>query len=1130
MVNCAVNGERSGCLIDGGATGDFIDLSFAASLGLPLTPVDDPMTVTVADGSSMISASRVAVTLTFAGRFTATRQLHVVDLKGQFPIILGKPWLRDVNPDINWARNEVWVGKPGRKRILLQGRRMHTLLDDHCLLISAIQVKRLHSRGCATQLMVIRDAPASDPLAEACDPKCSPVADVVSKFADVFAPIAGPPPERLVKHTIELEPGSRPTVGPIYRMSEGELEELRKQIADLLAKGFIRPSASPFGAPVLFVRKKDGSYRLCVDYRALNKNTIRDAYPLPRIDDLLDRLHGAQFFTSLDMQMGYHQVEVAPDDVPKTAMRTRYGSYEFVVLPFGLCNAPATYQRLMNQILDPLIDRCVIVYLDDVLIFSKTLEEHKEHLAAVLELLQKAKMFCKISKCHFAQREVSFLGHIVGADGIRMDPAKVRAVQEWPTPTSLTDLRSFLGLANFYRRFVKDYSKIALPLTDLTKKLPGQLAWKAAHAEAFQQLKEALSSAPVLAPPDPKLPFHVGTDASDFALGAVLSQGGRPVAFESRKLSPAECNYPTHEKENLAIVHALKVWRHYLMDKKFTVSTDHDSLRHLQTMPHPSRRQMRWLELLAEYDFNIEYIKGPTNVVADALSRRADLRLAVMAAGHEAARFASGLLTKFKAAVSKDAEYKEWLSAPKRGFSAGTDGLLYKQVGKGSNGADQLRLVVPAALQQTLLQEAHDVPISGHLGVDKTLARLQQLYWWPAMRAAVRAHVKQCVSCQRNKPSNQAPGGLLQPLPIPEEAWSSVSLDLITKLPTTAAGYDAVVVFVDRLTKMIHIVPTVTACDGPMVARLFFDNVFKHHGMPHELVSDRDPRFTGSFWKELFTLSGTKLSMSTHNHPQTDGQTERANRVIEEMLRHYVGIRLTDWDAHLTAVEFAYNSSVQASTGYSPFYLNTGRHPTVPMTVRFKRGSGDARRLSEPVQFASELAQHIETAKRNLQSAQDRQKAYADRSRRDESFVLGDQVLVSARVFEDRTAQSFAKKLQPRFYGPYPITEVISSVAYRLQLPTHMRAHDVFHVSMLRRFVPGGAAADAQPPIAVVRGEPLWEVEKVTQRRWSGGGWQYRIRWAGYSAAHDTWEPWENVKMLDAVKDYDAKHPKKKKQ
>ncbi|KAJ9532480.1 hypothetical protein QJQ45_010495 [Haematococcus lacustris] len=404
--------------------------------------------------------------------------------------------------------------------------------------------------------------------------------DLLDEYSDVFQPITGLPPERAVGHSIPLQPDGKPPARPSYRMSKPEQDELRKQITDLLAKGLIEPSSSPYAAPVLFVQKKSGELRMCIDYRQLNKITIRDQYPLPRIDDLFDQLAGKTVFSSLDLQAGYHQIRIPAEDVPKTAFRTPMGHYQFKVLCFGLTNAPATFQRVMNEAFAEVINDCALVYLDDILVMSKDSEEHLVHLRRVFDLLRKNKFYAKLSKCEFMQRTLKFLGHIISAQGISVDPCKVTAISEWPVPTSLKTLQSFLGAANYVRKFVHNFSTIAAPLTNLTGPKKESFPWKAwpqAELDAFNALKQAISNVPMLKLPDHSKPFQVHCDASLEGIGAVLMQDGYPLAYYSRKLIPAEINYTTGEQELLALVSACQQWRCYLEGVPFTLAYAADS-------------------------------------------------------------------------------------------------------------------------------------------------------------------------------------------------------------------------------------------------------------------------------------------------------------------------------------------------------------------------------------------------------------------------------------------------------------------------------------------------------------------------------------------------------------------------
>ncbi|GJZ30474.1 putative nucleotidyltransferase, ribonuclease H [Tanacetum coccineum] len=393
--------------------------------------------------------------------------------------------------------------------------------------------------------------------------------------------------------------GATPVAKSPYRLEPSKLEELSGQLKELQDKGFIRPSLSPWGAPVLFVKKKDGSFRMCIDYRELNKLTVKNRYPLPRIDDLFDQLQGSQFFSKIDLRSGYHQLRVHEDDILKTAFRTRYGHFEFTVMPFGLTNAPAIFMDLMNRVCRPYLDKFVIVFIDDILIYSKTQEEHVEYLRLVLGLLKKEKLYAKFSKCEFWLREVQFLGHVINGNGIHVDPSKIEAVKNWKAPRTPTEVRSFLGLAGYYRRFIENFSKIAKSLTILTQKCK-TFDWGEEQELAFQTLKDKLSNAPVLALPDGPEDLMVYCDASGIGLGCVLMQRGKVIAYESRQLKIYEKNYTTHDLELGAVVFALKIWRHYLYGTK----------------------SHRWIELFIDYDYEIRYHPGKANVVADALSRK----------------------------------------------------------------------------------------------------------------------------------------------------------------------------------------------------------------------------------------------------------------------------------------------------------------------------------------------------------------------------------------------------------------------------------------------------------------------------------------------------------------------------
>lgn len=1107
-----VQGRTVRIMIDSGAHDSFIDSALVTDQHIKCINKTSPDTVQLANGTQQQSALFLPQARLKIGTYKDSVDLHVTALQG-YDVILGKTWLDSIQPHVFWAQNKMIFNHAGKHHVLVSPR--HDVRTHHTcshMLLSYANLKHeLKDSSSKVVLMSLKPTSTSAPGVTL------DMTEITANFHDVVADALPNrlPPKRSYDHPIELEPGHSPPHRGLYRMSEPELAELKSQLTDLLDKGYIRPSVSPYGAPVIFVKKKTGELRLCVDYRMLNKITIKNRYPLPRIDDLLDRLHGAQYFTKLDLASGYHQIRIRDDDIHKTAFRTRYGHYEYTVMPFGLCNAPATFQTLMNDLFRPFLDTFVIVYLDDILIYSRSAAEHHQHVAQVLQLLRDNQLYCKKSKCEFGMRQVEFLGHVVSSDGITVDPKKILAIATWPVPKTVHDVRSFVGLASFYRRFVKRFASVAAPLTRLmTPKLEGKgkiLPWGPKEQASFDALKKALSTAPVLVAPTPTDAFVLRTDASDVGLGAVLSQvqdgKERVVAYHSRKLNDAETRYTVHERELLAVVDATFIWKHHLLGRKFQLKTDNWANKHLQSQPHlDAKRQARWMEKLQAYEFDIEHIPGKNNVVADLLSRRADYKVHAMVMVQPDARFMQQLSDD----AASDEEYQGYVEAvcsSRRPDFRMKDNLLYFC----GHGTDQL--YIPAgSLRQQVLYEAHDAHTAGHLGRDKTLQRLKRLFYWPGMGADTYRYVTTCASCQKNKSSNAKTIGLLQPLMIPANKWEQVSMDLITSLPTcVGTGYDALAVFVDRLTKMIRVAPIKKSITAVELAQVFMDVVYKLHGMPKVIVSDRDPRFTGDFWRALFKHTGTKLAMSTAYHPQSDGQTERANRTIEEMLRSYVSPHQNDWDKHLTAVEFAYNNSVQASTGFTPFYLNYGRHPDTPLTLQIAAPhTPDA----DAQAFVKRLKEDLDLARSRLTAAQERQAQYANRKRREHVFKTGDKVLLSHKFVEHL---SFADAvvgtrhvLRQRDWGPFTVLEVVGNNACRLQLPDTWRTHNVINVSYLTPYRETPQFPDRDPPppdpeLDPATGEAHYHVHEFLSHRWHYGHLQYFVRWKGHSLDQAQW-------------------------
>ncbi|GJR80514.1 putative nucleotidyltransferase, ribonuclease H [Tanacetum coccineum] len=593
-------------LFDSGADRSFISLSLASMLNIPSITIDTFYNIEMADGN-LVSTNTVikGCTLTLLNQ---PFEINLMPIKlGSFDVVIGMDWLSKYRAKILCDEKVVHIPIDG-ETLIIRGDRSKTRLN----LISCIKTEKYISRGCQVFMIQVMEKKADEKRLEDIS--------VVKEFLDVFPEdLPGIPPVRQVEFQIDLIPGAAPIARTPYRLAPSEMQELSNQLQELTDRGFIRPSTSPWGAPVLFVKKKDGSFRMCIDYRELNKLTIKNRYPLPRIDDLFDQLQGSSVYSKIDLRSGYHQLRVREEDIPKTAFRTRYGHYEFQVMPFGLTNAPAVFMDLMNRVCKPYLDKFVIVFIDDILIYSRNEEEHASHLRIILELLRKEKLYAKFSKCDFWIHIVQFLGHLIDNQGLHVDPAKIEAVKNWTSPTTPTEVRQFLGLAGYYRRFIEGFSKIAKPLTKLTQKNKSYI-WGEEQESAFQLLKQKLCEAPILALPEGNDNFVVYCDASLQGLGAVLMQREKVIAYASRQLKPHEENYTTHDLELGAVIFALKIWRHYLYGTKCTVFTDHKSLQHILRQKELNMRQRRWLELLADYDCEICYHPGKANVVADALS------------------------------------------------------------------------------------------------------------------------------------------------------------------------------------------------------------------------------------------------------------------------------------------------------------------------------------------------------------------------------------------------------------------------------------------------------------------------------------------------------------------------------
>ena len=836
----------------------------------------------------------------------------------------------------------------------------------------------------------------------------------------------------IVSHEIPLL-DETPVRQPYRRIPPSQYETVKAHIQQLLSSRVIRESTSPYSSPIVLVTKKDGSLRLCVDYRQLNSKTRRDAYPLPRIEESLDALSGAQWFSTLDLASGYHQVPVAEKDKHKTAFCTPFGLFEFNRMAFGLCNAPSTFQRLMERIFGDRRFQSVLLYLDDVIVFSSTVEQHLGRLEEVFVRLAEQGLKAKLSKCKFFQREVNYLGHVVSTDGVATDPAKIEAVKEWKRPGHLAELRSFLGFASYYRRFVKDFAKLAAPLHQLVGDLSGPRrkgktpptplgeAWDEACEGAFQSLREKLVTAPVLAYADFRKPFVLEVDASHGGLGAVLSQehGGRvrPVAFASRGLRPTERNmenYSSMKLELLAVKWAVtEKFREYLLGNEFTILTDNNPLSHLQTAKLGALEQ-RWASQLASFNFTIKYRPGKSNQNADALSRQYLERLststAVPALGILAERChpLEGQCQEVAALPGRTAQDLQHLQAADQGIGtviqyhregrwpdAGErallpwegrallrqwerlvwqEGVAYRRTQGSGGGPEVLQLLLPLCLREEVLRSTHDD--LGHQGPERTLQLLRSRCFWPRMAHDVEQWCQRCQRCVLGKavqPKVRAYWGTLQA----DQPNEILAMDF-TSLEPASDGRESVLVLTDVFTKYTQAFPTRDQ-RATTVAQVLVQQWFSRFGPPARIHSDQGRNFESLVIKQLCQLYGVQKSRTTPYHPQGNGQCERFNRTLHDLLRTLPVGEKRRWPQHLPQLTYAYNTTPHQTTGHSPYFLMFGRQPRLPVDFLLGGSSG--------TEGVVELEEWIQRHQQSVSMTQEhvRQRAADQAQRRNQS-------------------------------------------------------------------------------------------------------------------------------------------------
>ena len=880
--------------------------------------------------------------------------------------------------------------------------------------------------------------------------------------------------------THKIETGdARPVRQPLRRHPLPHRAAVDSQLDSMLADGIIEPAVSEWAANVVLARKKDGALRFCIDYRQLNEKTKKDSYPLPRIDECLDALAGGGWFSTLDLRSGYHQVAMDPKDADKTAFVTRRGIFRWKVMPFGLCNAPATFQRLMDIVLSGLNFEICLVYLDDVIIFASSPEEHLDRLERVFQRLRGANLKLKPSKCQLLRRTVSFLGHIVTPEGVAMDPAKIQDVVDWPVPQRLRDVRAFVGLCAYYRRFVRDFSTVAAPLFALTKK-GRAFIWDEACQETFDLLKTALTTAPILALPRDEGAYVLDCDACDLGIGAVLSQRiegeERVIAYGSRLLSNAERNYCVTRKELLAIVYFTKLYRQYLLGRPFVLRTDHAALQWLQRTPEPIGQQGRWLERLAEFEFQVVHRPGRKHANADALSRRPCRQCgwedpATVAAvteepepptpgadadpphSLEKAQREDPDLGIVRSWLEEGAEIPELVELLQESEAIKIywhqkdrlclrDGVIYRQT---PEGVDQL--VIPKAKREEFMRLAHTGVTGGHLGVRRTRWQVRRRAYWVGWSGDVKRFCQRCSPCsqyRRGLPPRQGP---LQPLPC-GEPWERLSIDITGPHPRSRRGHVYILTVMDGFTKFVEAIPMANQ-EATSVARALVENVIVRYGAPLQILTDQGTNFEGNLFKELCRLLGIDKVRTSSYHPSCNGLIERFHRTMNAMLGKVVSSHQRDWDEVLPLVLAAYRASPHEVTGYSPNFLMFGRETRAPIDLVYGRPPDGDRGAATYSAYAQDFADRMENAYRlvrdHLRVSAERRKHAYDMKVRPAEFFPGDRVW----YYTPRRYQGRSPKWARMFTGPYFVMERCGIVNYRLRRNKNSRPF-VAHVDKLR--------------------------------------------------------------------------------
>ena len=875
------------------------------------------------------------------------------------------------------------------------------------------------------------------------------VENFLNSYRDIFAKdLSELSRTHLVKHKIQLM-SDKPIQKPPYRTSPMERRSMEKQVKEMLEAGIIRESHSPYSSPVVMIKKPNGTMRFCVDWRELNAITKRDSYPLPRVEDLMSAFTGSTYFSTLDMFSGYWQVPMAEEDIEKTAFVTQFGLFEFTVMGFGLNTAPETYQRMVDKLIGGLRWKICVGYLDDIIIFSPSFETQLERLDLVFKPIRDGNLKLQPEKCQFFKRQIKYLGWMVNEDGTKPDPDKVRAISNYSVPTSVKELKRFLGMVGYYRQSIKSFSHIAEPLYRLLRKSVSFL-WTGEQQESFECLKQALCSAPVLCHYNPNLKVKLHCDASYDGIGYVLchliNDQEHPFHYGSRTLSQCEMNYGVTEIECLSVVWSITRNRHFLLGIKFEVITDHHSLCWMLRAKDPSGRLCRWTLRLAEFDFTVTYKSGKSHLDVDALSR-APLENSVDLSMDQFPLYNATEIDLIKMQDSDEwcRKIKDKLLNNNQVKLGGkifdfVEGVLYRVIDDGHEKVYQL--VVPKELRKEILHTMHDDPIGGHLGIVKCYSKMRLRYFWPKMFRSVRRYINRCMDCQTKKPSPGKPIGFGQLMEVPSIPWSTMGCDLLGRFPKSDHNKFYIIVCTDHATRYV-VTGALEDMKAETVAKFIIEKIVLVFGAPINILTDQGKNFTSALMQSvLHTMSTTHIRTSAY-HPQTNAVVENFNKTLANGLSMYCNDDQTNWPDSLPYITFSYNTVEHQSTGFSPYRLLYGREPRYPIDALLR-----APVLCQTSQnFAKTMEESRLLANEFIKNAQLKNKIAYDLKRTDNPFKVGDKVL----VFTPIRKVGKSEKLLHRYFGPFTIQEFTSPVNVRVISEVSNRK-DIVHISRLKRY------------------------------------------------------------------------------